>query len=339
MLHLVGQGAAGSQGLLERDSGAGMFFLCGSLFTLGVMAATLLTFNQRMFDRSRSQGTITDEQSGLVQWVRRVFFLVDPQRRVAGIPDFLNPVLVKEFRTRRFGRIHWLLRLIAVCAVVSLLLTFAATTGTLDWGVETIGGAMVLLQVALVVLITPSLASGLISSEIESRGWELLRMTPLSGLRIVTGKLASVVLTTLLVLLATAPGYIVMIFIRPTMWLQIYLVMICLVLTALVTLSISAAVGSWLSHTATATVATYGVLMALFLGPLLVWSAREAPFGHAFVQTALSLNPLGAALAAIKMPGFADYDLIPRSWWVAGIVTAAALAAMGLRVRRLMEPT
>lgn len=339
MLHLVGQGAAGSQGLLERDSGAGMFFLCGSLFTLGVMAATLLTFNQRMFDRSRSQGTITDEQSGLVQWVRRVFFLVDPQRRVAGIPDFLNPVLVKEFRTRRFGRIHWLLRLIAVCAVVSLLLTFAATTGTLDWGVETIGGAMVLLQVALVVLITPSLASGLISSEIESRGWELLRMTPLSGLRIVTGKLASVVLTTLLVLLATAPGYIVMIFIRPTMWLQIYLVMICLVLTALVTLSISAAVGSWLSHTATATVATYGVLMALFLGPLLVWSAREAPFGHAFVQTALSLNPLGAALAAIKMPGFADYDLIPRSWWVAGIVTAAASAAMGLRVRRLMEPT
>ena len=198
---------------------------------------------------------------------------------------------------------------------------------------------MVLLQVALVVLITPSLASGLISSEIESRGWELLRMTPLSGLRIVTGKLASVVLTTLLVLLATAPGYIVMIFIRPTMWLQISIVMVCLVLTVVFTLAISAAVGSWLSHTASATVATYAVLMAVFLGPLLVWSAREAPFGHGFVQAALSLNPLGAALAAIKMPGFTEYELIPRSWWMAGIVTAVALAAMGIRVRRLLEPS
>ena len=339
ILHLVGQGAAGSQGLVERDSGAGLFFLCGGLFTLALMVATLLKLNQRLFDRSRSQGAITDEQSGLVQLLRRVFFLVDPQRRVAGIPDFLNPVMVKEFRTRRFGRFHWLLRLIAVCAVVSLLLTVAATAGTLDWGVETIGGAMVLLQVALVVLITPSLASGLISSEIESRGWELLRMTPLSGLRIVTGKLASVVLTTLLVLLATAPGYIVMIFIRPTMWLQISIVMVCLVLTVVFTLAISAAVGSWLSHTASATVATYAVLMAVFLGPLLVWSAREAPFGHGFVQAALSLNPLGAALAAIKMPGFTEYELIPRSWWMAGIVTAVALAAMGIRVRRLLEPS
>jgi hypothetical protein len=31
-------------------------------------------------------------------------FLVDPQRRKKGIGFFMNPVMVKEFRTRRFGR-------------------------------------------------------------------------------------------------------------------------------------------------------------------------------------------------------------------------------------------
>ena len=113
--------------------------------------------------------------------------------------------MVKEFRTRRFGRFHWLLRLIAICAVTSLLLTFAATTGTMDWGVKTIGGLMVLLQVILVVLITPSLAAGLVSNERETGGWEILRMTPMSGFKIVRGKLLSVAWTLVLVLLQRFP--------------------------------------------------------------------------------------------------------------------------------------
>jgi ABC-type transport system involved in multi-copper enzyme maturation permease subunit len=338
MLERVGLAGAGSAGLLERDSAAGLFFSCAGLASLMVMAVTLLNLNQRLFDRSRSQGAITDEQSVAVRAMRRLFFVVDPQRRSAGISDWVNPVMVKEFRTRRFGRFHWLLRLIAGCAVLSLVITLASTTGTINWGVEAIGGALVLFQVALVVVITPSLASGLVSAEVESRGWELLRMTPLSGLRIVTGKLASVALTTLLVLLATVPGYAVMMAIRPTMWLQVSLVMVCLMLTVFMTLAISAAVGGWFSHTATATVVTYAALMAVFLGPLFVWTARERPFGHGFVEAALSLTPLGAALAAIRMPGFAEYDLIPRSWQVAGLVTAVALVALGVRVRRLQEP-
>ena len=35
-------------------------------------------------------------------------------------------------RCRRFGRSHWLMRLIAVCAVASLLLTLGATMSTMD---------------------------------------------------------------------------------------------------------------------------------------------------------------------------------------------------------------
>lgn len=338
VMHLVGDGSAGSQGMMESNGGALEFGIISLALSIVVMLATMFRLNHRLFDRSRSQGKITDDQSVTVRGLRRLAFLVDPQRRKSGIPFYLNPVMVKEFRTRRFGRIHWLLRLVAACAVVSLLLTFAATTGTMDWGVETIGGLMVLLQVFLVVMITPSLAAGLISAERESGGWDLLRMTRISVVRIVSGKLASVLWTLILVLFATAPGYVVMIFIKPAMWLQVEMVMICLLLTVLYTLTISAAIGSCFARTAISTVTAYAVLMILFLGPLLVWLGREAPFGHSVVQSILTINPMGAALSVIAMPGFAQYELIPVSWWIAVAISMLALLGLCLRVWKLTRP-
>lgn len=339
LLDLIGQGSIGSAGLMESGSGLGAFLGYGCVEIAALITATVLRLNYRIFDRSRSQGLITDDQSTSVQTARRIFFLVDPQRRKAGIPFYLNPVMVKEFRTRRFGRFHWLLRLVAICAVLSLALTFAATTGTMDWGVETVGGLLVFFQVLLVALITPSLSAGLISTERESGGWDLLRMTTMSGWRLVTGKLASVAWTLVLILFATAPGYAVMIFIKPSMWLQVTLVIACLALTAVYTLALSAAVGAWFNRTATSTVTVYVVLLAVFLGPMLIWLGREAPFGFDVVQTALMINPMGAALSVIETPGFAQYELIPGSWWVGGVVSLLSFATLGFRVWRLLRPT
>ncbi len=55
--------------------------------------------------RSTKAGRRSYNQGG---WMRRMAYLVDPSRRKAGIPWWLNPVMVKEFRTRKFGRLHWL---------------------------------------------------------------------------------------------------------------------------------------------------------------------------------------------------------------------------------------
>lgn len=197
---------------------------------------------------------------------------------------------------------------------------------------------MVLLQVLLVVLITPSLAAGLISAERESGGWDLLRMTPLSTFKILRGKLLSVVWTLLLVLAATLPGYLVMYYIKPVMWLQITQVLICLLLTALLTLTISAVVSSLFRRTATATTSCYIVLLALFLGPMLVWLAREAPFGHDTVQASLLLTPMGAALSVMETPGFTHYELLPAAWWIATFSSFGMLLLLGLQVWRLNRP-
>jgi hypothetical protein len=246
--------------------------------------------------------------------------------------------MVKEFRCRRFGRLHWLLRLVAACAVLSLALTYAATQRTEGWGVKTIGGIMAFMQVCLLVLITPSLTAGLISGERESGGWQLLQTTPMSVVRIVWGKLLSVILTLLLVLCATLPGYVVMVYIEPGARLEVERVVICLFATAGFSMLLSAAVGSLFRRTAPATAAAYGALLAVCAGPLLIWLGRDAPFGRETVQAALVINPIAAALSVIRMEGFSEYNLIPANWWFLGVASALSLLLLVAQTRRVSRP-
>ena len=338
MMSILGAGDVAGQGLLSSTNVAGHFTIA-SLIIVGICSAwTVSRLNHRIFDQARAQGRISDDRHIAVRVFRRLMFLVDPQRRSRGIAPFVNPVMVKEFRCRRFGRLHWLLRLVAVCAVLSLFLTYAATTQTMTWDVETIGAIMVYLQVALLVLITPSLAAGLISGERESGGWALLTTTPLSVFRIVWGKLLSVILTLLLVLCATLPGYVAMVYIEPGMRFQVERVVICLAVTAVFAMLLSAAVGSLFRRTAAATAAAYTALMAVCAVPLLIWVGRDAPFGHDVVESALLVNPVAAALSVIRTRGFDTYDLIPGNWWFLGIASVVAFLILVAQTRRISRP-
>lgn len=334
---VMGQGGIGSRGLIQT-AGNLQFIVITLASSLVFAAWTLSRLNYRIFDQSHAQGVITDDRGAVARLLRRLLFVVDPQRRKPGIPWYLNPVMVKEFRCRRFGRSQWLFRLVAICAVVSMVLTFAAATSVSSWGTETIGGLMVILQVILIVVMTPSLTSGLISGERDGSGWELLRLTPLSATKIVRGKLLSVLWTLLLVLMATLPGYLVMIYIQPQMMYQVNLVLICLAFTVVYTIAVSAAIGSLFRYTAVATTVSYVVVMLLFITPMLVWLGRGAPFGFRIVERALMINPVAAALHVIQTPGFENYDLLPAAWYVAGGVSAFMFLLFGLQVWRLTRP-
>jgi len=338
VMQLMGHSGVGAKGLAADEHVISRCVWYGLAATGLFAGLTLARLNHSLFDRAHSQGLITDERSWLVRAIRRLFFVVDPQRRKLTIAPLVNPVMVKEFRCRRFGRMHWMLRVAALSTLASLGLTYVASLGTLDWGPETIGGLMVLLQGALILLLAPALTAGLISSEIESGGWQLLQMTPLSAPKILLGKLASVVWPILLILISTLPGYVVMVYIEPAMWLQIRQVLICLTLTAVFSITLSLACSSLLSRTATATATAYGALAAVCGGPLLVWLLRDAPFGHGTVTWALTINPIAAALAVIRTPGFAPYPLIPNSWWCASFASAVFLAIVLLQTYRLTRP-
>lgn len=338
VMEILGHADVAGKGMVVETGAPLKYLFCAGLSILFFVVMTIRRLNYSMFDRSRSAGVITDDRSSGQKVVRRAVFLVDPQRRKMGIGPLTNPVMMKEFRCRRFGRSHWLMRIVAFCALTSLGLTFLTTTATMDWGVETIGGIIVVLQIAIIGLFTPSLAAGLISSERESGGWDLLRMTPMSGWKIVNGKLMSVVFTLLLVLGATLPGYLVMIWITPSIQNQVIQVIICLILFSIFSILLTAAASSLSRNTAVATAIAYGVLMLICAGSLLIWLGRDAPFGRTTVETALSVNPMAAALNVIQAPGFTEYNLVPINWVVTIGMSFVLLVVLIVQTVRLTRP-
>ena len=338
LMYLTGAESVGGQGFVSKTDLLGRFLICSLVSSVIAAIWTITRLNHKIFDLSRAAGTISDDRSLPSRIFRRFFFLVDPQKRSAGIPALLNPVMVKEFRCRRFGRLHWLLRLVAVCAVLSLGLTYATTSGTLDWGAETIGGTLVVMQVALIVLITPALSAGLLSTERESGGWQLLQTTPLSTFRIVWGKLLSVILPLIIILFATLPGYIVMVYIEPGMQLQVQRVVVCLIATAAFVMFLSAAVGCWFTRTATATSTAYGTILTISVLPILIWLGRDAPFGHDTVESALTFSSIGTAMSVIRMPGFQNYELLPANWWFLGASSILSLMVLFFQTYRISKP-
>ncbi|MFN7806210.1 MAG: ABC transporter permease, partial [Planctomycetaceae bacterium] len=335
---VLGAGDLGSQGLMSVTD-VPFRFMIFSLAMAAVCAVwTLVRLNHSIFDRSRSAGMVADDQSAGVRLFRRLFFLVDPNRRSPGIPPLVNPVMVKEFRCRKFGRLHWLLRLVAMMAVLSLALAFATTAGSQDWNVNRIGAIMVILQVALFVLITPSIAAALLSSERESGGWLLLQSTPLSPWRIVWGKLLSVILTVALVFCATLPGYLVIVMIEPGMVTQVQRALICLAFTAVFSMMLSAGIGSLFARTTASTTVAYIALLLISVVPLLIWLGRDAPFGQSTVEKALLVNPAGAAMSALRAEGFTDYNLIPGNWWFLGAASVVSLIVLLVQTWRISRP-
>ena len=329
------QGPAAAVGI---TTGWVEFLVVSALITLALAIVTIRKLDPILLDRDRPTGLVTGRGAKKASLGRRVVYLVDPSKRKPGIPWWLNPVMVKEFRTRKFGRLHWLIRLVSICAIVSLLLTVIATTGTVSWGVERIAGPLVLLQVALMLLVGPSLGANLIASEIESGGWELLRVTPISSLRVLVGKVMSVVWTMLLVLLATLPGYAVMSLIQPAMSGQVSNVILSLLFAVGMVVCISACISAFARTTAAATATAYGVLLTIFAGTLLVWLARGKPFGPVFVERVLTLNPAAAALSEMQTPGFELYSLTPTAWWISGCISIGCLIVLCARIWQLTLP-
>jgi ABC-type transport system involved in multi-copper enzyme maturation permease subunit len=337
VMAIVGHGDVGSQGILSGTDVVARYLLLASVTITVCGGMTLSRLDFSLFDRARSQGLVTDERSTAVRSFRRVFYLVDPLRRSRTIGPWVNPVMVKEFRCRMFGRTHWMLRLAAASALVSLLLTYATTQGTLAWGVKTIGGIMVLLQAALVVLLVPSLTAGLISSEMESGGWRLLQMTPLTAGRILRGKLASVIWPVLLIIVSTLPGYLVMVYIQPDLWLRIQHVLICLGVTSLFAISLSLAASAVFPRTALAMAVSYGTLILICGGSMVIWLLRDAPFGYQAVRLALLVNPIAGGLQVIGAPGFVGYRLLPTNWWIAGMASFAFAVIVLIQTHRRLR--
>lgn len=338
VVEVLGHSGVGSRGMVDSGGAVGRYLVLAVVVSVACAAATVWRLKHSPLDQARAAGVMTQDRSGGAQVLRRIFFLIDPQRRSGSLSLLVNPVMAKEFRSRRLGRSHWTLRLIALTAILSLALSYISATGALGWGSEAIGGGLVILQTALLLLFVPSLAAGLISSEREGRTWNLLRMTPLSSGAILRGKLLSVAWPVFLLMCGTLPGYLVMAAIEPHTADNAWRVVTCLAVLAVFGVLLSAAVSSLFRSTATALAVANLVFVTVSLGPLLIRLGQGVPFGFRTVEAALSISPVAAALHAAEHPWFTDYNLLPLNWWIMGGASLILLIVLVVRTRQLYRP-
>ncbi len=337
VMEVLGQGDVGSFGISAGGGAVVRYVVLALAGSAACAWATVARLNHKLLDRARPAGVMTEDRSLWQRVTRRFIYLVDPQRRSGAMSLWVNPVMVKEFRSRRFGRSHWTLRLIAFSAILSLAVSVAATTGALGWGVEVIGGGLVLLQIALLILFAPSLAAGLVSSERENGTWRLLRMTPLSPGAVLRGKLMSVAWPLLLLLVRHAtglrrddddqagpgrPG-------RARGGLP----------------GADGRVPGAAQRRGQHPLPLDGRRHDRFLrgdpgdlrGAAAGLAGARRPFGRETVTAALIADPAAAALQASETPGFLEYDLLPTTWWIVGVACVALLVFLWFRTWRLFR--
>jgi len=339
---LTGQAGVGSMGYLLGFDPVARYVMVSAGVVVVVGAWLLRRLTPRLLDRPRATGFVTDEGSAGQRAMRRVLYLwfFDPHRRAGPIGNLANPVLVKEFRSRTLGRAHWMMRLVGACLIVSLALTLAAA----NWAAASpekvgyLGGTLVVFQMALIIFVTPSLSAALVSAERESGAWQLLQTTPLKPRQIMFGKLLSVVGTVVLLLLATLPGYVVLVIVDEAYLPRVKAVLVTLALTALFALMAGATCSAIWRKTAATTAAAYLVLVGVCVGTLAAWLVEGVVMSADLVHAILRFNPLAAGLSIMRVPGFAGYDLATFTWKFLGVSSAALAVVLWARTWWLTRP-
>ena len=184
---------------------------------------------------------------------------------------FYNPVLVKELklRFRSFKSFSGLMFYLAVLCIfiAGFLLLTTQFTGKGFFKPDTsfmMFAVLTMVQMALVLFITPSLTAGAISNEREKQTLNILLTTTQSSTQIVVGKLLSSVAFLVLMLVAGLPLYsLVFLFggVSPSQLVSIFLFYL---VTVIAIGSIGVMFSTITKKTIVAMIATYGSI--IFLG-------------------------------------------------------------------------
>ena len=340
IMSVLGHGQVGARGLVADTAASPVTrYLITALVVIGYCAMVLLSrLRPQLLDQVHAKGKVTDDRSRDVRILRRLLYIVDPQRRSGLIGPLANPVMVKEFRSRKFGRLHWMLRTAGLCLLISMTLMYVATLGTMFINVEYMSGVLVVFQMGLLVLIAPALSSTLISGEVESKGWQQLQLTPLSAFSIVTGKLLSVVWTLVMLLVASLPCYGLLLMIDEGYQQRVIDVVSSLCLTALYAMLVGAACSSVFKRSTAATTCAYLILVVQCVGTLLPWLGEGSFFGRGVVEWFLVVNPVAAALSVIQMPGMADYEIIKTNQTLLIAGSVACVLMLWVRTYLISRP-
>lgn len=269
--------------------------------------------------------------------VRNLFFFIDPRKRKRMIPWWKNPVLCKEFRTKPMLQMQWLLRAVSICLIVSVLLMFLVNfsvvtfMGESAWMYLKMASAVTVMMVVLIVMISPAMSGGVISADRETGVWDLMRITPLSSWRIVSGKFQASIIPLLLLSIATLPALFILLYFKPGLLPN--MLRICCVI-GMTTLFVSTAgmfFSAIFSRTSSATGWTYALVMSMALLTLFALLAEDL-FSQRLISSIFLLNPVVVGMEAAGHPSMQKYNLFADHLRIMGISTAVMFLVTVVRV-------
>lgn len=288
--------------------------------------------------RPESSGrTVSEDQQTLG---RKLMFLIDDKKQRQPIGSF-NPLITKEKRTNQLRSGKWMIRIFYGATVLGLLLSLMALLGGSEHENVLAYVAMVIasLQFGIVAVVTPSLASPVISSERESDTFEMLRMTRLTGGQIFWGKLIPAFLPALLPVVAMIPAWGVVSFINESYIAYSLELLPITLLSVLLCSTIGLACSSLFRSSARATVIAYLMVGIVFVVPILAWwtsgllLTREVASSLAMVSPVVMALDLRPGQAGIPLTS----DRFDEHLILSGTISLLSLLIARFRLSQLLR--
>lgn len=206
------------------------------------------------------------------------------------------------------------------------------------------------LQLGLLAFVTPGLTSGAISAEREKQTLNVLLVTRLSPLGIVTGKMLSSCAFMVLLLVATLPLYNIIILYGGFSPGQMMGIFAFYLVTMLLLAAVGLACSAFFRRTGSSTVAAYGIVFAIMVGTVLlggfIYEVTRVPGPVAaptpvLTQLLLDLNPPAVMIRILEGTGPVPSRDLGLPYWAVYtlfcLVTSTALlwwSAQRLKPRR-----
>lgn len=191
----------------------------------------------------------------------------------------INPVYKKELKTRiRSVKTAVILfsynGLLALFGLFSFYITFEYKNkygGVVNYSdILKIYAIITAMEFGLVLFIVPGLTSGSISSEREKQTLEILLTTKLSPLQIILGKLASSISMIIMLAFSSLPILALTFSIGGISFIDLLEFIVLITVTAVYIGSVGIFFSTLFKKTTAATVTTYGILLVIGLGTVLI---------------------------------------------------------------------
>lgn len=270
--------------------------------------------------------------------IRRMMFLLDDTRERKPLGTF-NPLIGKERRCSQLRSGSWLIRVFYGTLLLSLGLAAMSLYGGAEHPdlLRYITSILVLLQFAVIAVVVPSLGSPMISSEIESDTFELIRLTPLSGVEIFWGKFVSTILPATLPAVALLPAYAAVCLIDHSYTASVMRMLPVIAAAIMLYCAVGLACSTFFSTTPRSTIASYAIVGTLTAFPVAAWLAGGAGLQPAIARACGFPGSLVIALSLLPNGDSEIGDLWLAHTLLLIILCVVLLFIASRRVNRLLQ--